>query len=75
MIHENYNAPVPALLTPEEFIEHVRQMYLLNGQIPIPLTYEENSELYRLQAETDRLLGQEYHLTANDLAEFDQFES
>ena len=74
MIHENYHAPVPALLTPDEFVEHVRQMYLLNGEEPIPLTYEEKSELRRLQAETDRLLGQEYHFTEEELAEMAQFE-
>ena len=74
MIHENYYAPVPALLTPDEFVEHVRQMYLLNGEEPIPLTYEEKSELYLLQAETDNLLRREYHLTEQDIAEMAEFE-
>jgi tyrosyl-tRNA synthetase len=74
MIHENYNGPEPALLEPEEFVEHVRQMYLLNGQTPIPLTYEETSELYRLQTETNRLLNQDYVLTDEELAEFETFE-
>ena len=74
MIHENYNGDEPALLTPDEFVEHVRQMYLLNGQQPIPLTYEEKSELYRLQAETDSLLRRDYHLTAEEFAEMAKFE-
>ena len=74
MIHENYNGNEPALLTPDEFVEHVRQMYLLNGEEPIPLTYEEKSELRRLQEKTDRLLGQEYHFTEEELAEMAQFE-
>ncbi len=74
MIHENYHGPVPALLTPEEFVEHVHQMYLLNGEEPIPLTHEEISELYRLQAETDRLLDREFHLTEQELAEMAEFE-
>ena len=74
MIHENYNGYEPAFLTPDEFVEHVRQMYLLNGEEPIPLTYEEKSELYRLQEETDRLLRRDYHLRAEDLAELDTFE-